>query len=450
MENLNVKVEEISSVAKKMLFEIPYEKVKAEMENAYTKLAKVATIKGFRKGKAPRSVLEKNYSETVKTDVTDHLINESYSSALSEYKISPVGYPVISDVKMDDNKPFTFEVIVEVKPSIQPKDYQGMELQGMEVEPTEEEIEHAVGNFLDSKASMKSLDDKRPAVSGDWVDVDIDGSVNGEKRTDLSASAYVCQLGVEGGLLEDLDKAFQGMSPDEQKEIVVKYPKDYHHKDLKGREVTFNIKLRKLMERIVPELSDDLFTQDDASKNLGVKNKEEFLAKMKENLKHRKEDIKHRSLREQMIETLLEDNKFEVPVADIERRLPEVKERFAKNLDVSNYQHGNNHHFSKKELEELFEKHDKELRMAAENDVRLWYIISSIAEKESISASSEEIKLEIESMSKAMNMEVDKISETYGEENLRHAIKAAIMERKTFDFILNSAKIDNSKKETKE
>jgi len=440
MENLNFKLDDVSSVSKKLRVEIPYETVKTRIESAFVKVAKTANIKGFRPGKAPEAVVRKNYEEAVKYDVTEQLINEACSHVIREQKLEPVSYPSVSDIKFNDGEPFVFEATFDVKPVFEPKGYQGLELESFVTEPTEDEVEKIVMSFLESRADMKTVMDDRPTQDGDWIDIDFDGYIDGTKKDEMCVKTYVCKIGDKATLIDDLSKGVSGMKVGEAKDVKTKYGDDYHAEELKGKEVTFKVKLNKIMERILPELTDDLVKELKLAES-----KETFLSNIKENIRARKTESKFSYLRKQIIDKLVDGNKFDLPQTEVERKIPEIKERALHSVFGNNNIKGLND----QQKNEFFEKHLNEIKKASEDEVKLTYVIAAIAEKESIKPEANDIEKELEGTAKYMNMSVDKLKEKYGQENLYRAASKGIIENKVYEYIQNQAKITEKKGDSK-
>jgi trigger factor len=438
MENVNVVFEDINKTSKKLMVEVPYSSVKAEMEKAVERLSKTAAIKGFRKGKVPKNVIEKQYASDIRNDVAEHLVNESYAYIIKKHNLDPVSYPNISDVVLKDNEALKYQAIVELKPVFEPKGYLDMKLEEIRVEPTEEEIEKVAMSFLETKAEMKDLPADRPAVDGDWVNIDLEGEIDGIKKENLSAKSYLCQVGENTSVMEEISKGLKGMKPGDEKNISIKYDNDYHVEDLKGKEVNFKVKLNKTMEKIIPELTDELVKEAKFAESKDV-----FLENIKTNIKMRKEDARWSDLRHQTMQILLDENKFDVSNAEIERKLPEVRERAIRNIFGPQA-----NKMPEKQIHEVLAKHESDIKKAAEDEVRLFYILESIAKKENISADKAEIEKELALASQAMKMSTDELKKKYGAENIENAMTNSIIERKTFNYLYDKAKI-TPRKETK-
>ena len=439
MQDLNVKMENVSEISKKFKVEIPFETVKKETEATLEKLNKTAVIKGYRRGKAPKEVVEKAYANAIKEEVAELLINKAYAQILKDNKIEPAGYPQITNVKFNEGEPFTFEAVVEIRPAFEVKDYKGLEVEAFPTEPTDEDIENIVNGFLESRADMKTLIEQRPISDGDWMDMDLEGYVDGKKKDDLSIKAYVCKLGDKNMLLETISNGMKGMKTGDEKEITHQYPQDYYAEELKGKETMFKVRLNKILERIIPVLTDELVKEA----SLG-ESREHFLNNIRDNIKKRKEEARMSGIRRQIIDKLLEKNKFSVPASEVERKLPEIEQRALHN--IFGYQSDK---VPEKQRREVLDKHKDELKKACEDDVRLSYILDAIAQKESITPTDDEIAKEIEDAAKSMSLTVDKLKEKYGEKNIERAVVGTLTERKTFDYLSEQATI-KEKKEKKE
>jgi len=431
MQDLNVKLENVSEISKKIKVEIPYATVKKETDETLEKLNKTAVIKGYRRGKAPKEVVEKAYATAIKEEVAEQLINKAYIQVLKDNKLEPVGYPKIDKVVFKDNEPFTFEAIVEIRPVFEVKDYKGVEVDAFPTEPTDDDVANIVNGFLESRADMKTLEEHRPVANDDWMDIDLEGFVDGTKKDDLSIKDYVCKLGDKNMLLEALSDGIKGMKVGDEKEITHKYPADYYSEELRNKETKFKVKLNKLLERIIPVLTDELVKES----SLG-ESKEKFLETVRENIKKRKEEARMSGIRRQLIDKLLEKNTFAVPETEIERKLPEIEQRALQN--IFGYQAGK---VPEKQKREVLDKHKTELRKACEDDVRLSYILEAVATKESIKPNEEEIGKEMEGAAKSMGLTVQKLKEKYGEVNIERAVVGTLTERKTFDYLSEQAKI---------
>ena len=211
MHNLNFKLEDLSSVSKKLRVEIPYTTVKERMERALISVSKDATIKGFRKGKAPQDVVNKVYADSVKEDVVERLISETYAHVVKEKELRPVSYPKVSNIDMKEKQDLVFEATFDVKPIFDVKDYKELKLDSVNVEPTDDEVNKIVQSFLESRSDMKTIMEDRSCRDGDWIEIDFDSYIDGQKKEEMTTRSYVCRIGDKATLIDDLSKGIAGM-----------------------------------------------------------------------------------------------------------------------------------------------------------------------------------------------------------------------------------------------
>jgi trigger factor len=280
---------------------------------------------------------------------------------------------------------------------------------------------------------MRTVEEDREVRNKDWLDIDLEGFLNNESRKDLTAKAYVCQVGDKKMLLDDLSSGIIGSKVGEEREVKAVYPSDYHIEDLKGKEITFKIKINKILDKITPELTDEIVKGE-------AKSKEEFINSIKENLEYNKKYARDNDIKTQIINALLEKNSFDVPSAEVERRLPEIRERMLRNMFGPNASK-----LPEANIKEILSKYADDMKKIAEREVKLSYIMNAIAKVEDINVTSEEVKQELEDMAKSMNTTATKLKAKYGEANIYSGLELTIIERKTFDYLIKEANI--SKKE---
>lgn len=432
----NYRVEDVNGISKKIFFEIPYEEFSKELENTLASISKTASLKGFRKGKAPKEFIRKTYGDSIKEEVTEKIININYSQAIKNDNIKTVSYPVISSLKINENGPITFEALIEVLPSVEvnESEFRGLKIDAINANVKEEEIDETIKSFLESRAQTKTVEADRAVVKGDYVNVDLIGFIDGVEKEDLKAISYITNIGTDKGLLKDLDEAILGMKPNEEKKVTVIFPEDYHSKDYASKEVLFNVKLNSLQERVVPELSDELLKE--VFKNSPkIQNKEDYLTLLRENLKTNKENEKQTDIRVKISELLLKDRNFDVPNAEIERKVPEIRERAIKNT----FGYYANAPEYKVEIDNFLKENEEGFKKVSINELKLSYILRAIAKQQNFSATNEEIEAELLKTAKALNMTLDKFKVDYSESLAREVIELSILEQKAFKFVIDEA-----------
>jgi len=257
---MNITVEEISSIKKKISVEIPIEQVTGEVESLYREVGKQAKIKGFRPGKIPRDILERYFKDYVKAEAIQKLIQETYPAALSEKDLHPVSPPVIDPGDLEKGKPFNYSATIEVKPEIKIDGYIGLNIEGKKESAKDEEVEGRLKGLQDLHAQLKTVTEPRAVRSGDHVLIDYTAMMDNKPSEEGKATDFNVEVGA-GRFIPALEEKMIGLNPDEEKEIAVPFPEDYGYKKWAGKTVSFLVKVKEVKEKILP-LLDDEFAKD--------------------------------------------------------------------------------------------------------------------------------------------------------------------------------------------
>ncbi|MDY6848601.1 MAG: trigger factor [Thermodesulfobacteriota bacterium] len=432
MSGVNVKVEDVSSVKKKLQFEIEAAKVDAEIEKAYKKIGKTAKVKGFRAGKVPRSVLEKYYAADMEHQVLNRLINDSYLQALMENKIAAVSDPEMLDSgSIEKGSPFTYSLQVEVKPEIEVKDYEGLVIEKEKFEFDEKFVDEQIAEMRNSRAeTLVSEHDK--ARGGDIAVIDFEGFVDGEAFQNGSAENYELELG-SGTFLPGFEEQIVGMGRGEEREIQVEFPQDYGVEDLAGKPAVFKVTLKEIKERRLPEV-DDAF-----ARQFGAEDVDALREKIKE--AHITQETRRieAETRERVIKALLERNPIEVPdvmVADQLKQMYEDARRRLSYQGMSMEMLGMN--------EDMFAEQYHE--QAAEQ-VKGALLLEAVARREDIKVDDSEMTAKMQEVSEMAGVPVEDVQKRYAEGDARRALAARVVEDKVFDFLLEKAQVNEVTKE---
>jgi len=255
---MQVKVTDESPVKKTLTVTLPKEKVAEKVEEAYRELKKNARVKGFRKGKAPRSVLERMYKNDVHTDVVGQLISESFADALAEADVKMIGQPSIEPPELKEGEDFSYDAVVEILPEIPDVDITGLTLTRNDYKVSEEEVDNQIELLRRNMGHLKPLEEERPAEKGDFVLIDYEGAEGKTNLPELERTEdFTMELG-SGKILKDFDEQLVGMKPGEKKRVKVRFPEDYSSANLAGKEVEFDVYLKEIREQVLPEVNDDL------------------------------------------------------------------------------------------------------------------------------------------------------------------------------------------------
>ncbi|WP_291315184.1 trigger factor [Desulfuromonas sp.] len=311
---MNVTIEEISSIRKKLSFEVDAEQVGAEIEKAYQKIAKTAKVKGFRQGKVPRSILEKHYAPQMEEQVLGRLINDSYFKALVEHKVPAVSDPEIVDSSpLEKGKPFTYEAEVEVKPEVEAKDYSGISLQKETFDPDEQVVVDRIEEMRAQRSQM-TVPDREQAKGGDFVTIDFEGFVDGEAFEGGKAEGHVLELG-SGTFIPGFEEKVVGMKSGEAGEIEVTFPEEYGNKELAGKPAVFKVAIKEIKVKELPALDDEF------AKGFGLESLAELREKVDQGYRTQEQNRIDGDLQERLMGALIERNSVDVPEAMVSKQL---------------------------------------------------------------------------------------------------------------------------------
>lgn len=306
---MNIELEEVDSCNKKLKLVIPQAVYKTKIQNFYKKLAKDVKVPGFRKGKVPVSMLEKQYGPEVKREALNELINEYVTNAIKEKDLKSVSAPRLLEVEGEEGTDIKVEASLEVLPEIEVKDYSNVEVEVKIPKITEEDVDKVIEGHQKRLAKNEQVTD-RPAQELDYLKIDFLGSLDGKPFEGGEAKDYVIQVGTKQ-LVEGLENALLGMTVGEQKTSQVTIPDTYTNKDIAGKTVDFNITLKGIQIKLSPELNDDFAKEVDPENK--YENVADMRAKIRQDLEeHEKTQARKGSLKA-LAEKITENNPFDLP-----------------------------------------------------------------------------------------------------------------------------------------
>ncbi|MCF8091254.1 MAG: trigger factor [Desulfotignum sp.] len=426
---MQVKIEDKSSVQKVLSFEIPREKVVKELNKAYNDLKKKADIKGFRKGKIPRKVLENRFSKEVHADVAPRLIQDSFIEAIQEHNLNIVGGPQMDPPDLVPDAAYAFDITVEVKPELGDIDFKGITLEKNRYVVSDAEIDNQIHMIQKNMAKKQAVTEKRAVAETDFVLIDYQGFLDNEPYEHTpKIENYLYGIG-RGALPDEFSEKLIGSIPVQDLEVDVAYPEDHPDENLKGKTIVYKVTLKEIQEEILPEINDDLV------KDLGkYETLEQVKDSIRDNLEKGYEQRIQHELSEQVFVHLLEKYTFEVPEAMIEAELngivSEAEQAYAAN-NTSLEQEGLSR-------EILYDRY----RDVAEKQARRHLILERIITQEELDLTEEEMEKSLEEMAKGMNATVDAIKNFFKMdpkqlEYYRHTQ----LEKKAIDLIIKNSQV---------
>ena len=412
----------------KLVIETTAEEFEKGLNEAYNKNKNKITIPGFRKGKAPRKMIEKLYgAEIFYEDAANAIIPEAYAQAAEESKLEIVSQPKIEVVELEQGKPFVFSAAVAVKPEVELGQYKGVEVTKVETEVTDEDVANELKKIQEQNSRTISVAE-RAVKDGDMTVIDFEGFVDGEAFEGGKGENYPLTIGSHS-FIDNFEDQIIGMNIGDEKEINVTFPEEYHAEELKGKPATFKVKVNEIKEKQLPELDDD-FAQDvsdfdtmDAYKESLVKQ----IADRKANeAKVKKED--------EAMEKIIEAAKRDIPEAMVDTQGNRMAEDFARRLQQQGLSIEQYFQYTGMTAQKVLE----DMKPEALTRIKSRLVLEAIVKAENIEVSEDEVNAELQKMADMYKMELDKVKELMGE-NEEKQIKEDLAVQKAVDLIVDTA-----------
>ncbi len=409
--------------------EVPAEEVKVGLDQAFKKVVKDVQAPGFRKGKMPRQMFEKMYGvESLFNDALDLLLPEAYGKAVEEADIEPVDRPEIDIVQLEKGKELIFTAKVTLKPEVTLGDYKGLEVTRQDTEVTDEEIEEQLKDRQTAFAVLVVKEDGE-VENGDTVKLDFTGYADGEPFEGGHAENFDLEIG-SGSFIPGFEDQMIGMKVDEEKDVEVTFPEEYHAAELAGKPAVFKVKVHEIKAKEVPELDDELAKEIDEE----VETLEELRAKMKETTSGEKKSASETALRDDLVEAAARNAEIDIPEVMIESEVERMMQEFGQRLETQGMNLDLYFQFSGQDEEAL----RAQMKDDAQNRVRVSLTLEAIGKAENIEVTEEEIDAEIQKMSEQFGMEAEQIKATLGGTSM---LENDLRFNKTVEFLVENAKI---------
>ena len=406
-----------------VVVEIDHELMESGVNKAYMKARKNIMVPGFRKGKAPRKMIEALYGAHVfYEDGLEEIFGEVYDFAIAKQDFKAIGRPSLTDMQIADDNTVTLTLTTDVYPEVTLGQYKGVEVEKGEATVTDAQIQAELDNMAQNVASTENVD--RAAEMGDTANIDFEGFDNGVPFEGGKGENFDLKLG-SGSFVPGFEEQIVGMNVGEEKDIDITFPEDYH-KELAGKAVVFHVKLNKLTVTIVPQ-QDDEFAKDVSEFDTLDALKADIKAKALEKAQKQIDS----AFENAAVEKAAENTTVDMPNALIEKELDVQMERFGYQLQMSGYsmeQYAKMMGGDLKTMREAF-------RPTAEKQAKISVTLEKIAEVENLTVSEEELEEEFQSMAKQYEMEAAKIKEMVPVEELTESLKT----RKAVKIIVDNA-----------
>ena len=403
---MSVQVEKLEKNMAKLTIEVSSEEFENAIAKAYKKNKNKISMPGFRKGKAPRAMIEKMYGKGVfYEDAANSIIPDAYADAAKESELEIVAQPEIDVTQIESGKPFIFTATVALKPEVTLGEYKGIEVEKKEVEVTDEEVEAEINKVRESNARMLDIDD-RATQDGDTVLIDFDGYVDGKQFEGGKADDYSLVLGSHS-FIDNFEEQLVGKNIGDDVEVNVTFPENYQAEELQGKPAVFKVKIKEIKVKELPELDDD-FAQDVSNFDTIAEYKEDLKKKLTEN----KEEALKREREEAVIGKIIENAQMDIPEQMVDAQTRQMTQEFAQRLSSQGLSIDQYMQFTGLTPQKMIE----ELKPQALKRIQSRLVLEAVVAAENIETTEEELDKEIENMASMYQMEVDKLKEVIGEE----------------------------------
>ena len=426
---MSIKIEKTENKNElKLEFTIEAKKFDEGMKKVYAKSAKYFNIPGFRKGKAPMAIVEKQYGpEIFYEDTFNEIVPEEYERELKENNIEAVSRPEIEVKQMGKGQDLVFTAVVQTKPEVKLGKYKGIELKKIEYNVTDEDIEHELGHMADRNSRLVTVED-RPVENGDITVIDFEGFVDGVAFEGGKAENHELTIG-SNTFIPGFEDQIIGMKTGEEKDINVKFPEEYFSEELKGKDATFKVKLHEIKKKELPELNDD-FAKDTSE----FDTLEELKKSIKEKLEEENKNKAKYETEDAAIKAVSDATEVEIPSGMIETEIDNMVRDIETRLSYQGMKLDQYLEMMGKSMEDFRKEYEEQ----AKTSVKTRLTLEAIEKAEKIEPSDEEVDKKLKEMAAMYGKKEDELALN---EQFMNYIKDSLKGEAVIKFIVDNAKI---------
>ncbi|MEL6186110.1 MAG: trigger factor, partial [Myxococcota bacterium] len=423
---MNIEVEEVSSVERKITVQIPWDTVQKELDDAYRGLQKKARVRGFRPGKVPRKVLEQYYRQTVEGEVVGRLIDEGFRKAVDDNDLFPIDRPNLETApSVSKGETLSFVATVAVKPEIDPQNVEGIEVERKVRDVTDEEVEAELLALREKATVVEPIEDRSEAASEDLAVVDFFGTVGGEDFKGGKGINYTVEIG-SGRMIPGFEDQLIGMKIGDEKSFTLRFPEGEGPEEAQGKDVDWRVELKELKTKILPDLDDEF------AKDLGEYDTlDELRDGIRKNLATREDAKSRRLLRNQVMEAMIEANEVDVPPAMVDRQIEYMLQDTLRYVQQAN----------DPKIMEMIDKLRVEARPSAEKQVKGMLLLEGVARIANLQVSGEELEGRIQELSREHRIPVPQLRKQLVENDQIDGIRYNMLQDKALDHVVEKASI---------
>lgn len=436
---MSLQVEKLDKGMAKLTIEVSAEELDKAIDTAYQKNKNKISIPGFRKGKAPRKMIEQMYGKEVfYEDAANVLIPDAYDKAYEECEEDIVSAPKIDVVQIEAGKPFIFTAEVALKPEVVLGKYKGVKVDVPDLEVSEDEIDAHIAKEQDSNARMVLVED-RAVKDGDITVIDFEGFVDGVAFEGGKGENYTLTIG-SGQFIPGFEEALIGAELNKEVDVNVTFPEDYQAEELAGKPAVFKCTVKEIKEKQLPELDDEF-----ASEVSEFDTMEEYRSSVKEQLVEKKAAAAKDAKEDAVVDAIIEDAKMEIPDAMLETQERQMLDEFAQRIQSQGLTMEQYMQFTGATPAMMLEQ----IKPQAMKRIQSRLVMEAVVAAEKIEVSDEEFEDEIKTMGEAYQMEPDKVKELLGESGAKQ-VREDVAIKKAFEFVVENAKETKASKSKKD
>jgi len=435
---MSVSVEKLEKGMAKLTIEVDADVFEKAIETVYNKQKNKIQIPGFRKGKAPRKMVERMYGKEIFfEDAANEVINAEYPKAAEECGEDIVSNPDIDVVQIEAGKPFIFTAEVALKPEVKLGKYKGVEVEKMDLDVTDEEVNAEIDQERNRNARTIEVTDRK-VENGDIVTLDFEGFVDGTPFEGGKGTDYPLTIG-SGAFIPGFEEQLIGFEIGKEGDVNVTFPKEYQAEELAGKDATFKCTVKAIKTKELPELNDE-FASDVSEFETVAEYKED----VKKKLAERKEAEAKAKREDAAVKAIIEDSEMELPEKMIETQQRQIVNDFAQRLQYQGMNMKQYMQYTGNTVEQLMEQ----VKPQAIERIQSRLVLEAIAAAEKLETSEKEVEEELKKMAEQYKMELDKVKELMGERELK-TLKDDLAVQKAAKFVVENVKEGAAKKTRK-
>ncbi len=414
---------ETQSCTREIQVEVPADVVSKEMDNAVSRVARMARLPGFRRGKVPPSVVRARFGEDLKSEVVEALVPRYFRQEVEKQNLHPVSQPRVTDLKFEDAGPLRFKASFEVMPEIEVSGYQELAPAPPDLSVSEEEVNQALHELREQHATYTAVED-RPIQDGDYVQASFEGTPKGEEGAKpVKVDDVLVEIG-GSNTVKEFSENLRGAKPGDRKTFDVTYPADFADQRLAGRTISYNVEVKGIKQKSLPAL-DDAFAKEIGAEFQTV---EDLKKRVREGIEHEKKHRAEHEGKDKIVEELIQRHDFPVPESLVERQIDLRLERGLRALAAQGMR--------PEDMKKMdFPRLRAGQREAALREVKAALLLDRIADKEKIDASDEDVEKEIQALASQTKQTAEAIRARLTREGALDRIRDRIRNEKTLDFL---------------